>query len=126
MIAARMSLGFFAEGLSKQNIKLPPGMTRLSIDQLATLVRPDTYIDDPQNIEKHIWRTSLPVLHLAAAFHAVGKQRNPDVAAIQPNIDDLEFYRDVVNLASIHEQIMLADTRFGKRRHEIIRIRWVD
>jgi hypothetical protein len=36
-------------------------MTRLSLDQLSKLVRSDVYINDPENIEKLIWRTSLPV-----------------------------------------------------------------
>jgi hypothetical protein len=46
---------------------LPPGMARWSINELSALVLDDANQSDPGNVETRIWRSSLPVIHLAAA-----------------------------------------------------------
>ena len=78
-----MSLGLFAEGLSGEAARLPNGMTHLSINQLSKLVILDVHIGDPQNIEKLVWRHSLPVLHRAAACSA-GQARPPAFCGNNP------------------------------------------
>ena len=71
MIAARMAIGFLQEVELKRTPKLPKGIKRLSVNQMAGLVLEDGRESDAANVKKRIWRPSLPVIHLAAATAAI-------------------------------------------------------
>lgn len=126
MVAARMARGFFQEALTNAPALLPEGMTRLSLNELSKLVLPESGQSDPDNIEKRAWTQSRLVIHLAAAFDLYGLKTNPGAIALQYDLQDLDAHRAVVSLACLHEQRVLADPRFGKRRDEIVRLRWIE
>lgn len=67
MIAARMAIGFLQEVELKRTPKLPKGIKRLSVNQMAGLALEDGRESDATNVKKRIWKPSLPVIHLAAA-----------------------------------------------------------
>lgn len=46
-------------------------LKRLSINELAELVRDDARYSGPENVETRIWRPSLPVIHLATALQVL-------------------------------------------------------
>ena len=68
MIAGRMGIGFLKEAVTGQ---VPAGLKRLSINELAELVRDDARYSEPENVETRIWRPSLPVIHLATALQVL-------------------------------------------------------
>ena len=68
MIAGRMGIGFLKEAVTG---RVPEGLKRLSINELAELVRDDAGYSEPENVEARIWRPSLPVIHLATALQVL-------------------------------------------------------
>ena len=71
MIAARMAIGFLKEAVSGEVPKLPAGINRVSVNQMARLVLDDAGYTDPEDVETRIWRPSLPVIHLATAIQLI-------------------------------------------------------
>ena len=54
MIAGRMAVAFLKGALPGQELKLPQGLKRLSINQLSRLVLDDTGFTDPHNVDSHL------------------------------------------------------------------------
>lgn len=76
MIAGRMGIGFLKEAVTGQ---VPAGLKRLSINELAELVRDDARYSEPENVETRIWRPSLPVIpfsHRASGSFISGRSTN--------------------------------------------------
>jgi hypothetical protein len=73
MAAARMVIPFLKQAQDGQTPDLPPGVKRLSLNQMAGLVGEDVGQSDPQNVKTRIWRPSVPVIHLAAATAVLGQ-----------------------------------------------------
>lgn len=69
-VAARMFRGFWQEAAGAK-VKLPTGMTKLSLNQLAELVAEDAQQAGSENIETRMWRPSIPVIHVAAAMENI-------------------------------------------------------
>ena len=67
MLAGKMSIPFLREASTGVTPKLPPGINRLFVSQMAEMVLHDTGYSDPKHVVERIWRPSLPVIHLAAA-----------------------------------------------------------
>jgi hypothetical protein len=82
MVAGRMGIAFLKEALPGHPFELPPGLKRLSINQLAELVRDDTKFSDPENVETRIWRPSLPVIHLCSAVQVFLSQLEPRIGPV--------------------------------------------
>src|SRR5208282_4703115 len=82
MVASRMSLGFFEEGITGRPARLPPAMLRLSLNQLSELVQSQSGESITENIERRAWRDSRPVIHLAAAMQIVIRAMAPDQEAV--------------------------------------------
>jgi len=126
MVASRMSLGFLKEGLTGEEMELPPGMTRHSINQLCELVLADSRESVAENIEKRSWRESRPVIHLASAVQIELRIRHGlvGVRSAPYPLDDLALHLAVLRRAQLHEAIVLLDPRFGRSRdRELIRLR---
>ena len=125
MVAARMSLGFIEEGITGEPARLPEGMTGLNLDALSRLVQPETYESDPQNLENRVWRSSLPVIHLAAAMQWMLRYLNPgtDEANIGYPLEDDDKHAFVIELAERYEPLLLADRRTGVTAEKMIRVR---
>src|SRR5262245_45997858 len=66
MVAARMAIAFLQLAAGQQP-RLPAGTRRVSLNRMSELVFEDAGQSDPENVEKRVWRPSLPVIHLAAA-----------------------------------------------------------
>jgi hypothetical protein len=126
MIASRMSLGFLQEALAKQPARLPASMSRLSINELSKLVLDQSGESDPENVEKRVWRQSLPVIHLAAAMQIVARAMGADLERYGYVLDNAPLHAAVIYLAQVYEHIVFSDPRFGKRRDQLIRIRGND
>jgi hypothetical protein len=79
MIAGRMGIGFLKEVVTG---RVPEGLKRLSINELAELVRDDAGYSEPENVEARIWRPSLPVIHFATALQVLLHLSDPQIGSI--------------------------------------------
>ena len=123
MAASRMALGFLEEGLTGLPAKLPRSMTKHTLAALSGLVREDAGIEEPANVAK-IWRDAQPVIHLATAFQIILRETFPEVTEARPDMQDADFHRRVIVQASVHDPLVRADRRFGRRRNALIVVRW--
>lgn len=125
MIAARMSLGYFEEGITGRPPALPPEMARLSLNELSKLVLPQSGESNPDNLEKRAWRASLPVCHIAAALQVLMRASadSPEIDAIGYPLCDGDLHRSVIEFAQFHEDMVLKDPRFGVKAENLIRLR---
>ena len=126
MAAAKIGLGLAHQEIFAKPALLPAGITALSIDQLCTLVRSDTTIAESENIEKFVWRASLPVIHLAIAVQMLLAGRFGDRAKLGVDLQDIEFYREAVNLAYFLEPMVGAHPKFNIEADTLTRIRWYE
>jgi hypothetical protein len=125
MKAGQMALGFFDEALRRMlasiaeahsDLKaqigdvgarptpLPDGVERHSLNALIRYHFPQSNDDGWHNQEHRIWRESLPVIHLAAALHVLGRQLRPEAATFAYDLHDLDLHRRVLALAAVHEE----------------------
>lgn len=123
MLASKMSLAFFEEGITKRPAKRPSWMKRLSINELSKLILPESHQGHSENLERRVWHDSRPVIHLAAATQIAMRVMVPDTKEVGYPLDNGRLHAAVIQLAEFHEEIVLADPRFGKAREELIRVR---
>ncbi|UCF23472.1 MAG: hypothetical protein JSV72_22000, partial [Ralstonia sp.] len=67
MIAAKMAIPYLQEIVGEAPPP-PASIARLSLNELSKLASIDLPDADPADVEKRVWRPSLPVIHLAAAL----------------------------------------------------------
>lgn len=126
MAAARMGIGKMHFEIFNIPAELPPSITALSIDQLSALVRGDVSIDDPDNIEKLVWRKSLPIIHLAIATQLVLAGKFRDRNEIVCDLQDIDFYRECVLLAQLLEMVVHHHPEVAITRDRMTLIRWFE
>ena len=106
--------------------KLPPGVRRLSINQMAGFVRDDAGHSDVNNTKQRAWSPSRSVIHLAAAATIVGQEFKTDQAL---GIDDLlcrrELIESIVRRAQLFEDLIAKDRKMPVRIENLIRVRIV-
>lgn len=124
MAAARAGIGKMHQEMFEIPAVIPPGTTALSIDQLCKLIRDDVSIDDPDNIEKHVWRKSLPILHLAVAVQLLLAGKYGDRAELGCDLQDVDFFRTAVGLAQALEQVIHDHPEIHMTRDRMTLIRW--
>jgi hypothetical protein len=126
MIAARMSLGFFEEGITGCAATLPTGMVRLSLNELSKLALPQSGESNPENLEKRTWRASRGVFHIAAALQVSLRvsAQSPEIEALGYPLWDNELHRRVIEFAQFHEEMVLRDERFGVKPDELVHLRY--
>ena len=123
--AARMGNGLAHQELFGIPAVLPPEMTGISIDQLSKLVRSETTLAHSEDVEKHVWRASLPVIHLAMAAELIQRVRCSEGGIEDFDLQDVEFFEAVVRLGEILEPIVAAHAKFNIWSAEQARVRWL-
>jgi len=113
MAAGRMAIGFLKEVVTGRPPQLPPGIARLSINQMASLVLEDTENVEVENVKTRVWRPSLPVIHLATATLRLLRSLEPrtgrlDMAAFLLCREAIET---VVRAAERHEALIAQSRR---------------
>lgn len=126
MAAARAGIGMSHLQLFDRQAILPPNMTAPSIDQFCKLIRSDVNIDDPENIEKLVWRKSLPIMHLAIATQLLLSGKYSDRAISGCDLQDVDFYRDAVVLAKNLESIVHDHPGLLITRDQLTLVRWFE
>lgn len=99
-VAGRMAMALFqeAEGDGKRPETLPEDIKKLTLDQLAVMVSKEVLgpgIEETENIEKRIWRPSLPVIHIAAAMQVLLQGLAKKIPGL-PSMDDIWTSREAI------------------------------
>jgi hypothetical protein len=125
MAAARMAIGFLKEALTGEVPKLPAGVERLSINQMAQLVLDDTGHSDPENVETRIWRPSLPVIHLCSAIQVMLQLGEPETGplGLEALLLSREVIECVVRAAECHEAVIARSRRLRIAPQTLIKFR---
>ncbi|WP_293879738.1 hypothetical protein [Sphingomonas sp.] len=126
MAASGAAIGITHQQLFGIQAVLPPGMTAPSIDQFCALIKSDVSIDDPENIEKQVWRKSLPVIHLAIAAQLMLRSRRSSGATFDPDLQDIDFYREIVKLACSIEQVVHDHPALAMTSDRMPLVRWFE
>jgi hypothetical protein len=125
MIAARMTIGFLKEVNSGVSPKLPTGFTQLSINAMSVLVADGKSFTDSDNIEKRIWRKSVPVIHLAAAVAILIDLTEKDLmqpADIYDLLADPDKIRWVISSAQEYAELLYQSKRLTITPDRLIQI----
>ncbi len=126
MVAAKVAIALTHDELFGQPARLPPPLTGLSIDQLANSVRQETVIDDPENVEKLVWRKSLPIVHLAISIQLILKGQGGALQSVPCDTQDIDFFRRAVLLACELEPMVLAHPAINITNDQLTRVRWCE
>lgn len=126
MAAAKAGIGKLHERLFGIPAVLPEGITATSIDQLCELIKTDVSINDPDDIEKQVWRTSLPIIHLAMAVQLMLAGKFKDRSELGADLQDIDFYREAVRIASLLEPVVAEHPEFAVRGDQLTQIRWCE
>jgi hypothetical protein len=98
-VAGRKAMAFFQEAENGgQRPSTLPENTEVTLDSLAVMVKDEVMDSDShetENIEKRIWRPSLPIIHLAAALQVLMQGLNKGVQGL-PAMDSLWTSRDAI------------------------------
>jgi hypothetical protein len=125
MAAGRMAIGLLKEAVTGKAAELPAGLTRLSINQMASLVLDDTGNSDLENVKTRIWRQSAPVIHLATAVQVF-------LQLAEPETGPLGFETFLLNRAAIecwvraakyHETIIAQSCRLRIHPDRLLKVR---
>ncbi|MGV8996261.1 MAG: hypothetical protein ACOH12_04885 [Parvibaculaceae bacterium] len=126
MAAAKAGIGKLHEQLFGIPAVLPEGVTAMSIDQLCKLIKDDVAINDLDDIEKLVWRTSLPIIHLAMAVQLMLAGKLGDGTEFGADLRDIDFYREAVRIAGVLEPVVTNHPEFAITSDQITQIRWVE
>ena len=122
VLAGKMARGYFQEHITKAPAVLPPGMARLSNNELSKLVLAEAHQSDPHNVENRIWGSSKPVIHLASGYDLLSRSLPPGrEGAFQ--IDDPALHRFLISYGEWAEPIVIGDPRFGVTAEKLLRVR---
>jgi hypothetical protein len=94
---------------------LPDGVPRHSLNALIQFHYPHCNEEGCHNREHRIWRSSLPVIHLAVAFHVVGSYLKRAADTFEFRLDDLNLYQRILRLAEAHETAVECEWEWWQR-----------
>ena len=131
LVAARIIIGFLQEA-SGNTVRLPPGVTRLSLNQLSALVQMDANQTDPENVKSRVWRPSIPVVHIAAAV-AVVLNDSVRAGAVETSWGDIlasrSITQQIVNYSQLFDFYIENSERIRSQLHissdKLIKLRLV-
>lgn len=126
MAAAKAAIGKSHEQLFGIPAVLPKGVTAMSIDQLCNLIKTDVSINDADDVEKQVWRTSLPIIHLAMAVQLMLAGKLGKSTKFGADLQDIEFYREAVSIANLLEPVVAKHPEFAVTGDQLTQIRWFE
>jgi len=107
-IAGRMAMALLqeVEGNGKRPETLPEEIKKVTLDQLAVMVKDEILgpgIEETENIEKRIWRPSLPVIHIAAAMQVLLQGLDKKVSGL-PSMSNIWTSREAIEWLVVKAQ----------------------
>ena len=123
--AGHMAIAFLKEAETGATPKLPAGVTDLTVNKMSDYALEERGIADAENFKTRLWRPSLSVLHLCAAwatsvqevFNETGKRVLLNEVMQRP-----EFLKQLLERAEIYEAL-LERSRLKIKPESLIRFR---
>ncbi len=107
--AAHVAMAFIKEAeIGHLPEDFPKEAERLSINELVRTLKFDEAID-VDNFETRVWRPSLPVIHLAAAFavNMAAARKDGKDTSLGDLIFDQEMITDIIHKAELYEKLLV-------------------
>lgn len=126
MLAGKMCIPFLREAATGAVPELPPGISRLSISQMAGLICEEAGYSESKNVVSRIWRRSLPVIHIAAAVTIIGSEcvrSGGRPMTIADLVIDPVIIRLVVEQAELYVPLLAKSRRAHVDVDSLIRVR---
>lgn len=124
LAAARMAIPFLQEA-SGATPRLPRGMSRLSLNNMASVAAEDLGLSGPENVETRVWRPSRPVIHIATAVAVAARDAEGDgqtFTALNLLLEEATI-RWVADAAESYVPLLAALTQFRVPPEGLIRLR---
>lgn len=126
MGAARIAIGVLHDELPDVQVNLPEGWTDVSVDRMCPLVGEQLEIKDPENVEKLVWRPSLPIIHVAIAAQLELTDKFPGQPLSNIALTDAGFVREIVLRAERYEPILARHPLFAPTEDLRAEVRWLE
>lgn len=126
MVAARIAIGVLHNELPDVKVGMPDGWTDVSLDRMCRLVGEQLKIDDPENLEKLVWRPSLPIIHVAIATQLELTDQFPGEPLSNIALSDVGFVRKIVLRAEGYEPILAQHPLFAPSDDLRTEVRWFE
>ena len=114
----------FLEQAAGYPVRLLPGVSRLSINQMIEFMLPTSGQSEASNLATRVWRPSRRVIHLGAAAATVLQQRQAQQSEIrfETFLFDEELIRAIVSLAEEYAEAIAAWPRFPVSAASLVRV----
>ena len=125
MMAARVAIPFLRQAAGLP-VQLPPGVKRLSLDQITNMVLDDklTREKDVKNFQARVWRPSRPVIHIASAIAVT--LDHAERQGVGFTVGDLflrsNLIADVVRLSGQYAELIPAITTIDMQPDKLIHL----
>lgn len=129
LTAGRMAFAFIEAEVFGEAARLPPGVKRLSQNEMARFIAEGSETATEANIKNRSFYPSLPVIHLSAAlalfrvYLALPQEQAP---LIERLIGDINLLRALVLTAEALEAPVIASKKLNVSEASIVRLRWID
>jgi hypothetical protein len=127
LIAGRMAFAFIDKQMLGQAARLPPGVKRLSQNEMARFIAAESQTATEANIKNRSFYPSLPVIHLSAALAGLRvllALPEEKASLVDRLIEDMDVLKALVLTAQALEAPALASDKLGVTESTIVRIRW--
>ncbi len=128
LIAALMAFPLLKEAETGRASEMPPGVTRLSVAQLATYAAEFSAEESPVNVQSRVWAPSLPVIHLAMATvdaTRLGREAGAMDQQVHLLCCNPHFIRIVVAKAEKYERLLPLAPQLQLALERLVRFRLV-
>jgi len=124
LVAGRMAVPFLLAAELGHVPPLPPGVKRLSLNEMAAFVLDDAGVSDPNNVERRIWRPSAPVIHLATAMAVVGQElrRGGTRTSFELLLLSSDLVTEIIRRAQLFADLIDKSPRFPVKADKLVRV----
>jgi hypothetical protein len=124
LVAGRVMIAFLQRAELGRGMKQPPGIRRLSINQMAGFVQKDAGQADIANVKSRVWAPSRSVIHLAAAVATVGQElTKAESPGIDLFLERRDLIEEVVRRAQLYEGLIENDPTMPVKIEKLIKVR---
>jgi hypothetical protein len=124
LVAGRMAVPFLLRAEQGHEPRLPPGIKRLSVNQMAEFVLQDAEQTDPSNLKRRYWAPSGPVIHLAAAAAVVGQelQKRKPRTGLEDFLTEQGLIQEVIRRGQLFADLIAADPKFPVKASKLVKV----
>lgn len=123
MVAARMAVPFLQRGANLE-VRLPKGVKRLSLNEMANFVLEDAGQAVVQNLLRRVWRPSRKVIHLAVGASYMGQLslRAGQPIGMDLLLSDNDYLSAVLSCGEEFAKLIESDPTFPAKGKDLIRL----